>query len=64
MFAQKEYLQFFTFMFTQASSVFIKCLILGIVLIVLGILWKMFSVGMKISEFFNKGKEEPKKKGK
>lgn len=63
-FAQKEYLQFFTFMFTQAFSVFIKCLILGIVLIVFGILWKIFSVGMKISEFFNKDKKEEKKKGK
>lgn len=64
MFAEKQYLQFFTFLFTQAFSIFVKCLILGAVLIAFGILWKIFSLGFRIKGFFDKFKGEKKEEKK
>jgi len=53
-FADKSLLQFFTFLFTQSYSVFIKSFILGLVLIAIGIFFKFFNWGFKISEFIGK----------
>ena len=51
---QVEFLSVFTFMFTQAFSIFWKGLIFGIVLIALGFAWKTFAIGFKINSFFQK----------
>ncbi len=53
-FAKIELLKFFTFMFSESFSVFIKFLIFGLVLIGIGFVWKSFSIGFKINSFFEK----------
>lgn len=60
--ALQQYLQFFSFLFTQSSSVFLKILITGIVLVVFGFLMKIFDFGMKIEEFFERFKKKEEKK--
>ena len=57
-FAQKEYLQFFTFMFTQAFYIFVKTLVLGIVLVIVGVFWKILNFGFVIKGFFDKFRGE------
>lgn len=60
-----DILKVFGFLLNSLGSVFIKTLILGIALIVLGILWKIFALGFKIKGFFDKfssNKKEDKKK--
>lgn len=44
--------------FANSYSVFIASLVLGILFLVVGIVIKLFSVGFKVSEFFNKSKKE------
>ncbi|MAG10894.1 hypothetical protein CMI44_01110 [Candidatus Pacearchaeota archaeon] len=63
-FANKSFLQYFTFLFTKAYSVFLKSFIFGIFLLGLGIFLKFFGWGFKISEiigrFSKKGKSKKK----
>ena len=49
-------LQIFGFLFTAANSVFIKSLIFGMILLVIGIIWKFFSIGFKVQGFIEKFK--------
>ena len=53
-FADKVFLQFFSFLFTEAHFVFLVSLILGLICLVLGIVLKFFVVGFKISNLFSK----------
>jgi len=63
-FADKSFLQFFTFLFTQSYFVFLTGLILGIVTFGLGITLKFFVVGFKVSDFFSKFSSNDKGVGK
>ena len=53
-FVDKSILKFLSVFFAQASSVFYKALIVGIVLLSIGIIIKFVGVSMKISDFINK----------
>jgi hypothetical protein len=59
-FVDKSILKFLSVFFAQASLVFYKALIAGIVLISIGIGIKFAGVGMKITNFFNKSKKDNK----
>ncbi|MBT3405281.1 hypothetical protein HN832_04875 [archaeon] len=59
-FARIDFLQFFTFMFNEAFSVFVKFLVWGVLVLGAGIIWKFFSVGFKINSFVEKFKGEKK----
>ncbi|MDO8528942.1 MAG: hypothetical protein Q7S06_03570 [Nanoarchaeota archaeon] len=52
--------------FSTSYSVFIKMLIIGVILVVFGISFRIAGIGMRINEFFSrmKAKEESKKKKK
>ncbi|MBU4069383.1 MAG: hypothetical protein KJ646_00200 [Nanoarchaeota archaeon] len=53
-FTDNAFLQFFTFMFSQAYTVFLIFFILGIIILIAGGVFKLFSIGFKVSNFFQK----------
>jgi len=53
-----ELAEHFIIFFSQAYSVFLISLIVGLVLLTLGIVMKFFGIGFKISEFFSKFSKE------
>lgn len=56
LFAAVEMLQFFSFMFMKASSVFWSSLFIGLFLIIVGVVWKLFATGFKINSLIEKFK--------
>ncbi len=58
-----EFLEIFGFLFTTSHSIFIRGLVLGIVLIAIGILWKFFSIGFKIQNLVERFKGKSKSGG-
>jgi len=59
-FADKNFLQFFSFLFTKAHFVFLVSLILGLIILITGIVLKLFVMGFKISSFFSKKEDVSK----
>lgn len=57
-FAKLEILQFLTVFFTKSVSVFWTGFILGLILVGIGVILKIFKIGFKIGEFFSKFKKE------
>ncbi len=55
---QWEFLQFLGFFFTSAYSIFWTGLVIGLILIAIGIVLKVFNLGFKINEFFDKFKKK------
>ncbi len=53
-FAEKSFLNFFTFLFTESYSVAIKVLIFGVFLLLLGIVLKFFKIGFWVSDFISR----------
>lgn len=53
-FSDNAFLQFFTFMFSQSYNVFLIFLIIGIIILIAGGVFKLFLIGFKISNFFQK----------
>lgn len=62
LFADKTFLQFFSFMFTQSYHVFIISFILGIIILASGIVMKFFVVGFSIHGFLEKFKKKDESK--
>lgn len=59
-----DILEMFGFLLSSLNSVFVKCLIASIVLIAIGIIWKIFALGFKIKGFFDGFSSGSKKKDK
>ena len=55
-FLDDSFLDMFTVFFSQATSVFWRLLVAGILFLVVGIAMKMMGVGFKVSALFNKNK--------
>jgi len=50
------FLSFFTSFFSQSMHVFYKSLIMGIILLIIGIIWKFFHLGFYLKSLFDKAK--------
>lgn len=47
--------------FANSSSAFVGMIIIGIILLIAGVIWKLVSIGFKVSHFFSKNRDEEDK---
>lgn len=58
LFADKTILNFFGFLFTSSYALSIKGIIIAVILIIIGLIFKFFKIGFWISNFTNKFRKE------